>query len=130
MLKIFICITFISTLLAQNSRHQEIIERLEAGQKLLKEGNLITTQEYKEAIKCLRQFAKTTQGFLDLLKIFGSSEGETSELFEEDILSQINKAVDKYNQQVLEDLNSRTPAEILYNRYRVFKKDSEKSPFY
>jgi hypothetical protein len=128
--KITICLCFISTLLAHNSQHQEIIERLIVGQEALYETRRITQEEYKEALQYLKEFSKTTQGLLSLLKIFTpTEEGETSELLEDDILAQINKALEKHNQKVLEDLDSQNPVETIYNRYRVFKKDSDKSPF-
>ncbi len=130
MFKITICLCFISTLLAHNSQHQEIIERLIVGQEALYETRRITQEEYKEALQYLKEFSKTTQGLLSLLKIFTpTEEGETSELLEDDILAQINKALEKHNQKVLEDLDSQNPVETIYNRYRVFKKDSDKSPF-
>ena len=130
MFKITICLCFISTLLAHNSQHQKIIERLTVGQETLYETQRITQREYEETIEYLDQFAKTTEGLLSLLKIFTpTEEGETSELLEDDILAQINKALEKHNQEVLEDLNSQNPVEGFYRIYHVFKKDSDKSPF-
>jgi len=127
--KITICICFISTLLAQNSQHQEIIERLIAGQDKLLKTKGINQQEYQEAIEYLKQFSKTTEDLLGLLKFPPNHEGVTSELLEDDIVGRIKRAVDKHNQEVLEDLELQNPLEIIYRIYHVFKKDSEKSPF-
>lgn len=128
MFKISICLCFISTLLAHNSQHQEIIERLTVGQGILYETQRITQEEYEEAIRYLEEFSKITEDLLALLKFPPNEERVTSELLGDDALAHIYKAVNKHNQKVLEDLNSQNPVEAFYRIYHVFKKDSDKSP--